>query len=86
MLRKCSPWKKAISIAFMNIVVGAVGNEAFCKKENDIFSLPEDYNALLEPKSGIIVRNDIQLLNVIQVRHVITIRLRCEINQKIYSG
>ena len=69
MFCKCNQWKLALAIAFLNFIVGAVGNEDICKKENGIFSLPEGYNTLLEPKSGIVVRNDIQLLNVIQVIH-----------------
>ena len=38
-----------------------------CKSHKDLFSLPYDYNSLLEPVPDVNVGNDLKVLNIVQV-------------------
>ena len=43
----------------------------FCKSHKDLFSLPYDYNSLLEPVPYVVVGNDLKVLNIVQVINAI---------------
>ena len=52
----------------------------FCKSHKDLFSLPYDYNSLLEPVPHVIVGNDLKVLNIVQVTGAIMCFVSYDIN------
>ena len=60
-----------ILLTFLWYLDFTASEPTFCKSHKDLFSLPYDYNSLLEPVPHVIVVNDLKVLNIVQVTDAI---------------
>ena len=68
-----------IILAFLLFLDSSASEVTFCKSHKDLFSLPYDYNSLLEPVPYVDVGNDLKVLNIVQVIRICIIDLGFEI-------
>ena len=61
----------SILLKFLWFFDSCASEETFCKSHKDLFSLPHDYNSLLEPVPNVDVGNDLKVLNIVQVMKIL---------------